>query len=114
MSYESTGGSLKLKGISDSKIKKKKSSAKSILTVNKPNIASLSEMINSGQEKCIGKFKPTKTKAELKYEKVMEKRLEEKILKRAEKSHKEHVEDLNRHLDALTEYNDIPKVSWTK
>lgn len=55
-----------------------------------------------------------KTKAELAYERIAEKRNEEKILQRAQRSHKEHVETYNRQLDSLSEYNDIPKVSWTK
>lgn len=29
-------------------------------------------------------------------------------------THKQRVEDFNRHLDTLTEHYDIPKVSWTK
>ena len=38
----------------------------------------------------------------------------DRILKKASKTHKEKVEDFNRHLDSLTEHFDIPKVSWTK
>ncbi|KAK4808066.1 hypothetical protein QYF61_025063 [Mycteria americana] len=37
----------------------------------------------------------------------------ERILKKASKTHKQRVEDFNRHLDTLTEHYDIPKVSWT-
>ena len=98
--YDSAGGSLKLKGVSDKKIKKKKSkSAKEVEL----------EQATSGATS-----KPMKTKAELAYERYNQKRMEEKILSRAEKSHKEHVENYNRNLDNLSEYNDIPKVSWTK
>lgn len=38
----------------------------------------------------------------------------ERILKKASLTHKEKVEEFNRHLDSLTEHFDIPKVSWTK
>lgn len=38
----------------------------------------------------------------------------EKILKIASTTHKQRVEEFNRHLDNLTEHFDIPKVSWTK
>ncbi|NWW69092.1 FA32A protein, partial [Ifrita kowaldi] len=38
----------------------------------------------------------------------------QRILKKASKTHKQRVEDFNRHLDTLTEHYDIPKVSWTK
>jgi protein FAM32A len=141
MSYESAGGSLKLKGVLDKKIKKKKKSKNStrdlvISTVNKPDVNEVNSdqpnlvqssktvsntkinkkennLVLTKDETLIGK-KPVRTKAEIEFEKAMEKRVEEKILKRAEKSHKEHVEVYNSHLDSLSEYNDIPKVSWTK
>ena len=141
MSYESAGGSLKLKGVLDKKIKKKKKSKNStrdlvISTVNKPDAnelnsdqsdqAQASKIVNNTKinkkeisleptkEEALMSKKPVRTKAEIEFEKAMEKRVEEKILKRAEKSHKEHVEVYNSHLDSLSEYNDIPKVSWTK
>ncbi|OQV24962.1 putative Protein FAM32A [Hypsibius exemplaris] len=56
----------------------------------------------------------TKTKAELKFQEQQEKRQMGRILKKAEKSHKQQVEDFNKHLDSLSEHYDIPKVSWTK
>lgn len=113
MVYESTGGSLKLKGISDKKIKKKKKSKSDLkellaATVNKPD----DNASNVGKATDI--TKASKTKAERAFEKVLEKRMEENILKRAEKSHKEHVGDYNKHLESLSEFHDIPKVSWTK
>ncbi|XP_019393955.1 PREDICTED: protein FAM32A [Crocodylus porosus] len=55
-----------------------------------------------------------RTPAQLAYEKMQEKRQMERILKKASKTHKQRVEDFNRHLDTLTEHYDIPKVSWTK
>lgn len=55
-----------------------------------------------------------RTPAEIAYEEAMARRAEQKILQKAAKSHKEQVEELNSYLDNLTEYNDIPKVSWTK
>nr|XP_060640822.1 protein FAM32A isoform X2 [Anolis sagrei ordinatus] len=55
-----------------------------------------------------------RTPAQLAYEKIQEKRQIERILKKASKTHKQRVEDFNRHLDTLTEHYDIPKVSWTK
>jgi protein FAM32A len=142
MSYDFAGGSLKLKGVIDKKIKKKKKSKNQtkevrVLSVNKPDVndnnSNLSETHISSSKMIINESKleeeeeqqqqlkdetqikkPIKTKAELEFERVMDKRIEEKILKRAERSHKEHVEVYNRHLDSLSEYNDIPKVSWTK
>lgn len=58
--------------------------------------------------------KTVKTKAEITYEKAIEKRMEQSILRKAEMSYKDRVEIYNKKLDELTEYNDIPKVSWTK
>uniref|UniRef100_A0A8C9NP86 Family with sequence similarity 32 member A n=1 Tax=Serinus canaria TaxID=9135 RepID=A0A8C9NP86_SERCA len=55
-----------------------------------------------------------RTPAQVAYEKMQEKRQMERILKKASKTHKQRVEDFNRHLDTLTEHYDIPKVSWTK
>ncbi|XP_068853193.1 protein FAM32A-like [Aphelocoma coerulescens] len=55
-----------------------------------------------------------RTPAQVAFEKMQEKRQMERILKKASKTHKQRVEDFNRHLDTLTEHYDIPKVSWTK
>ncbi|MEE6485400.1 hypothetical protein FKM82_014265 [Ascaphus truei] len=55
-----------------------------------------------------------RTPAQLAFEKMQEKRQMERIRKKASKTHKQRVEDFNRHLDTLTEHYDIPKVSWTK
>jgi len=55
-----------------------------------------------------------RTKAELRFIKQQEKIKEQQILDKASKTHKNRVEEFNRHLDNLTEHFDIPKVSWTK
>lgn len=55
-----------------------------------------------------------KTKAQLKFEQMKEEQLKKRILEKASKTHKQRVEEFNRHLDSLTEHFDIPKVSWTK
>lgn len=56
----------------------------------------------------------TRTPAEMAYDKIKEKRAAERILKKAEKTHKQRVEKFNDYLDGLSEHYDIPKVSWTK
>ena len=122
MSYECAGGSLKLKGVSDKKIKKKKSKSSlkdvgMVLNTIKADIKTDSEKAETLVETVGNNIvinKSLKTKAELAFERYNQKKIEEKVLGRAEKSHKEHVELYNKHLDSLTEYNDIPKVSWTK
>ncbi|XP_026485829.1 protein FAM32A [Vanessa tameamea] len=56
----------------------------------------------------------TRTKAELAFQKMQEKMQKQRILQKAEMTHKQRVEKFNQHLDSLTEHFDIPKVSWTK
>ncbi len=121
MSYESTGGSLKLKGITDNKIKKKKKSkSKNSISDTLEKVSKVNTDVTSKSSNDEHIAKPRvdvtalKTKAELAYERAIDRKLEENILKRAEKSHKEHVELFNKHLESLSEFHDIPKVSWTK
>ncbi|XP_011868989.1 PREDICTED: protein FAM32A-like [Vollenhovia emeryi] len=54
------------------------------------------------------------TKAELTFQQMRDKMQTERIKQKASKTHKQRVEEFNRHLDSLTEHFDIPKVSWTK
>ncbi|KAL1453300.1 hypothetical protein WDU94_007452 [Cyamophila willieti] len=54
------------------------------------------------------------TKAQIAFQKQQEKSEKERILQKAAMTHKQRVEEFNRHLDNLTEHFDIPKVSWTK
>lgn len=56
----------------------------------------------------------TATKAELAFKAKKDKISEGRILKKAAKTHKQRVEEFNKHLDSLSEHYDIPKVSWTK
>jgi protein FAM32A len=130
MSLEFLGGSLKLKGTLDKEIKKKKKKSKRRSIDKKVKHLSVTKVDVSSNESNSSMPKDeikalassdmqqvkliTKTRAEIAFEKAIEKRNEERILKRAEVSHKDRVENYNRQLDALTEYNDVPKVSWTK
>ncbi|KAI8898068.1 hypothetical protein BC833DRAFT_591139 [Globomyces pollinis-pini] len=91
-----TGGSLKLKG-DDGKVKKKKKSKKS------KEDSDLQPATTSPATR-------TKTAAELKFLEVKQKRLNEKVEKLAEKSHKERVNEFNTYLSKLSEHNDIPRV----
>lgn len=54
------------------------------------------------------------TKAELAFRKMQERMQEKRIMEKASTTHKQRVEKFNQHLDNLTEFYDIPKVSWTK
>lgn len=128
--YAFTGGSLRLKGdatstVQDGKVSKKhkhKHKSKSSKSIEAPSskmehVASITtNNVNDqhGPSGISSSRRDLRTPAEIAYEQAMAKRAEEKILKKASKSHKEQVEELNSYLDKLTEYNDIPKVSWTK
>ncbi|EPZ33570.1 DUF1754-domain-containing protein [Rozella allomycis CSF55] len=88
--YDFTGGSLKLKL---KEKKKKTSNLNSSSPLKSPDIV------------------VTKTKAEMAHEKVLEKREKDRILKKAAKSHKERVQEMNKFLDSLSEHYDCPKTN---
>ncbi|XP_066216214.1 protein FAM32A-like [Saccopteryx leptura] len=103
-------GTLKLKGVAELGVtkwkKKKKDKDKAKL------LEAMGTSKENEEEKRRGLDK--RTPAQAAFEKMQEKRKMERILKKASKTHKQRVEDFNRHLDTLTEHSDIPKVSWTK
>ncbi|XP_060040440.1 protein FAM32A [Erinaceus europaeus] len=104
-------GPLKLKGVAElgvAKRKKKKKKDKDQAQL----LEAMGTSKKSEEEKRRGLDK--RTPAQAAFEKMQEKRQMERILKKASKTHKQRVEDFNRHLDTLTEHYDIPKVSWTK
>lgn len=113
-----SSGSLKLKGVSDHKIKKKKKKKdKELKQVVENTFKEDGEGLQEGSSSSVvvnRAYVDKRTKAELAFERVKQKRQEEEILEKASKTHKERIMDFNRHLDNLTEHFDIPKVSWTK
>jgi len=112
-------GALKLKKLDPSiKKKKKKKEEKKIFEApgSKSGSGDTEQDIEAAIEAKIRERNPlmNKTKAELRFIKQQEKIKEQQILDKASKTHKNRVEEFNRHLDNLTEHFDIPKVSWTK
>ncbi|KAJ8374654.1 hypothetical protein SKAU_G00052340 [Synaphobranchus kaupii] len=102
-------GSLKLKGVGDiSAGKKKKRKDKERKHLEQQILTTENE-----EEANMG-YIDKRTPAQMAFDKMQEKRQMERILNKASKTHKQRVEDFNRHLDTLTEHYDIPKVSWTK
>ncbi|XP_014258869.1 protein FAM32A [Cimex lectularius] len=97
-------GALKLKGDAGIKKKKKKKDKEKKMKV-------VEEAIKEEAER---KYEVKPTKAELAFQKMQEKVEMERIKKKASMTHKQRVEEFNKHLDSLTEHFDIPKVSWTK
>ncbi|KAM9479920.1 protein FAM32A-like isoform 2-T2 [Salvelinus alpinus] len=84
---------------------------------NKEKKHRLEQQINTNkneEEETKSGYIDKRTPAQMAFDKMQEKRQMERILNKAEKTHKRRVEDFNRHLDSLTEHYDIPKVSWTK
>ncbi|KAK6113838.1 hypothetical protein QQG55_53305 [Brugia pahangi] len=55
-----------------------------------------------------------KTPAEIAFEKRQLQNQFERLARKAAVSHREKVEKFNQQMSELTEFNDIPKVSWTK
>uniref|UniRef100_A0A0N5B7Q9 Protein FAM32A n=1 Tax=Strongyloides papillosus TaxID=174720 RepID=A0A0N5B7Q9_STREA len=55
-----------------------------------------------------------KTPAQIAFEKKQEQIKEKKLREKAALSYKDKVNKLNEKLENLSEFNDIPKVSWTK
>ncbi|XP_012373066.1 protein FAM32A-like [Octodon degus] len=97
-------GPLKLKSVAELSMTKWKKDKVKLLEVVVPG--------KNEEEKwcCLNKW----TLAQAAFERIQEKQQMEQILKKASKTHEQHVEDFNRHLGTLTEHCDIPKVSWTK
>ncbi|KAF7994943.1 hypothetical protein HCN44_004415 [Aphidius gifuensis] len=98
-------GALKLKNC-DTGSKKKKRKEK-----EKKKLVEVSKIV---EEEHTTPVEIKRTKAELSFLKMQEKMQTERIKQKASKTHKQRVEEFNRHLDSLTEHFDIPKVSWTK
>ncbi|XP_033636388.1 protein FAM32A-like [Asterias rubens] len=109
--YQCAGGTLKLKGIGDlgsKKKKKKKKISKQIID----QISTTADDDNSGEIK--EQERDRRTPAEKAFAKIQESRQTQRILEKAQKKHKDRVNEFNSKLDTLTEHFDIPKVSWTK
>ncbi|XP_020295498.1 protein FAM32A isoform X1 [Pseudomyrmex gracilis] len=103
-------GALKLKN--DQTVSKKNSVVrKKDKDGKKKKLVEVSKIIDEDKSQ---KVELKRTKAELAFQKMQEKMQTERIKQKASKTHKQRVEEFNRHLDSLTEHFDIPKVSWTK
>ncbi|KAJ7361557.1 DUF1754-domain-containing protein [Mycena olivaceomarginata] len=118
------GGSLKLKGVAEGgvvKKKKKKSKHKQETELDRDRVkelrlreeaaASKSSAPGSGSNSpAPGGSSDRKTDAERRFEEVQRRRLEERVAKLANKTHKDRVSEFNAHLESLSEHHDIPKV----
>eukprot|EP00108_Taenia_solium_P008199 TsM_001240400 transcript=TsM_001240400 gene=TsM_001240400 len=96
-------GTLKLK--TESKITKKSKKHKKHAIKPSGNHDPNVEVVEEKNEPKI-----TKTAAEVEFEKKKEKRMMERILTKAEKSHKQRIMEFNEHLNSMSEHFDIPKI----
>jgi len=109
------GGSLKLKSSLKKKKKKSKKETKERIERHlreESRSSPLTKVNDSDSDD--DQPRDNRTAAQRKYDEVQKQRQLDRVMKKAEKTHKERVEDFNRHLDELSEHYDIPKVSWTK
>jgi len=104
---------LKLKGDSG-KVQKKKKKKKKKKDYEELALSSKKSNLDEEAGSSSAPNVQTMTKAELKFKERQEKDKMDRILKRASTTHRDRVEEFNRHLDSLSEHYDIPKVSWTK
>ncbi|KAH9836934.1 DUF1754-domain-containing protein [Rhodofomes roseus] len=123
-----TGGSLKLRGVAEGGIvKKKKHKSKSkdkereknaeselvteLESLNQEEAAKIPSSSGSGRNSpAIASSSDRKTAAERRFEEVQRKRLAARVAKQANKTHKDRVHEFNSKLEALSEHHDIPKV----
>ncbi|KAJ7161398.1 hypothetical protein C8R43DRAFT_992738 [Mycena crocata] len=114
------GGSLKLKGVAEGGIvkKKKKKSKQKQESELRERVKDLeaaaalrSSLPGSGSNSpAPGGSSDRKTDAERRFEEVQKRRLAERVSKLANKTHKDRVSEFNAHLESLSEHHDIPKV----
>jgi len=123
------GGSLKLKGgVADGGIVKKKKKSKSKSKDKerddgeKERLKELEAVMREEESKsgspsgsnrnspAAASSSDRKTAAEKRFEEAQRKRLAQKVVKLANKSHKDRVNEFNTKLEALSEHHDIPKV----
>ncbi|KAI9460537.1 hypothetical protein BJY52DRAFT_1211413 [Lactarius psammicola] len=110
------GGSLKLKGVAEGGVVKKKKKLRSDQTAKgaiqdegQSNKASPSGSSRSSPA-IAGSSDDKKTAAEKRFQEVQRKRLADKVKKLAGKTHKDRVHEFNSKLESLSEHHDIPKV----
>ncbi|KAI0275019.1 hypothetical protein BC834DRAFT_1037602 [Gloeopeniophorella convolvens] len=109
------GGSLKLKGVAEGGIKKKKKPKatrprKVPFRTKSPSRPPLRERRNSPA--IAGSSDDRKTAAEKRFQEVQRKRLADRVKKLAGKTHKDRVHEFNSKLESLSEHHDIPKDRW--
>ncbi|KAI0308158.1 hypothetical protein B0F90DRAFT_1680617 [Multifurca ochricompacta] len=110
------GGSLKLKGVVEGGVVKKKKKPKGDRTPkdtiqdDEPAKPSPSGSNRSSPAIAGSSSDDRKTAAEKRFQGIQRKRLADKVKKLAGKTHKDRVHEFNTKLETLSEHHDIPKV----
>ncbi|XP_063561031.1 protein FAM32A-like, partial [Gorilla gorilla gorilla] len=102
-------GLLKLKGVAELRVTKRKKKNKDKDKAKLPESMGMNKKNEEEKQHGLDKWTPARAA----FEKMQEKRQWKGSSRKASKTHKQRVEDFNRHLDTLTEHY-IPRVSWTK
>ena len=116
-------GKLKLKGVKDAKIDKKKKKKPKMeaeegfqdKSVMLRKLAEEDGQITKEGSRDAGVGDPTaskriKTEAEERFDEQRRKRLDERLKREGVKTHKQRVEELNRYLSGLSEHHDMPRI----
>uniref|UniRef100_A0A2I3T330 Uncharacterized protein n=1 Tax=Pan troglodytes TaxID=9598 RepID=A0A2I3T330_PANTR len=104
-------GLLKLKGVAELRVTKRKKKKKDKDKAKLPESMGMNKKNEGEKQHGLDKWTPARAA----FEKMQEKRQWKGSSRKhpASKTHKQRVEDFNRHLDTLKEHY-IPRVSWTK
>ncbi|TKA67555.1 hypothetical protein B0A49_02252 [Cryomyces minteri] len=137
--YTTTGGGLKLKGVSsagiDKKRKKKKPKPAGDTPASKSTGSDADAKVADADGDGVGDIQKAlaaedkserglqdkeaeksagpgygKTEAEIRHEERRRKRLDERLKREGIKTHKERVEELNKYLSNLSEHHDMPRI----
>ena len=111
--YFASAGSLKLKGVENSGIKKKKKKSKKDKDRKLEVFISREGIQDEDLSSKVDLPRIMKTDAERNFEERKRQLEERRLMKKASKSHKDNVAKFNKHLDGLSEFHDIPRTSWT-
>ncbi|KAJ7492444.1 hypothetical protein FB451DRAFT_1218325 [Mycena latifolia] len=118
------GGSLKLKGVAEGGIVKKKKKKSKQKQESEQERERTKDLLFREEAEALKNSLPgsgsnspapsgssdRKTDAERRFEEVQRRRLTERVAKLANKTHKDRVSEFNAHLESLSEHHDIPKV----
>ncbi|KAI9845018.1 MAG: hypothetical protein M1837_005162 [Sclerophora amabilis] len=124
--YAVAGGSLKLKGVKESKVEKKRKKRKAktpgagnesitdqVISPEAEKDGADEDAVHSESKDGTNKaedLQAGKTESERRHEEKKRRRLNERLKREGVKTHKERVEELNKYLSNLSEHHDMPRI----